>query len=214
MRAGDDQLAEGIAAHLLNPSTKLPSLWALLIERHLLLKAAQAAFPGEGFNGENHVELSEKGRRIKKGVENLLAREDKETQGNALVRFFKKGITHLCRGKEKHEYSLLDFLVEYQPKHKAVYKSLACMELNQLAKDPEHWNKDKLTVKYPRVLTLKFSARGYTGMLEASDGLVVEMTEAIEISITRAQRWSRSSKHNSLNLFDRFDLLITVNQLH
>ncbi|XP_057833379.2 uncharacterized protein LOC131044137 [Cryptomeria japonica] len=225
-----DDLAQCIAAHFLNPNIKTPitvgitggcseGVTSLMnkIEAHLLVTAAQAAFPHKDFSGEGMIRaLSEQGKRIANGVVHLLAQQ-------------KPG-EYIAKEQEK---ALVQFLEEYRPEHEAVYKSLACIELKQLVKEPEHESKEKSLVKdpehdrkeksavkdperdskeksreIPRVLTVKFSARDYRGTLEASDGLQVEIAEAIEISMTRAQRWTTRCRHNRQSLFDIFDLLI------
>ncbi|GLJ53186.1 hypothetical protein SUGI_1133450 [Cryptomeria japonica] len=221
LAGGIDELAEGIAAHLLNPKTNVPITVGISgecgsggavsnlmdkIKEHLLLTSAQAAFPGECFDGENQAELSEKGRRLREGVHNLLAREDKEKHENVLVRFFKKVAANLSvkEDKEKQEDVVLQFLEEYQSKHKAVYKYLACIELNQLVKHPQQENKEKL-MEIPRVLTVNFSVEDNKGEHEACDGLVVEITEEIEKSMTRAQRWITRWRHKRASFVDKYD---------
>ncbi|GLJ53183.1 hypothetical protein SUGI_1133410 [Cryptomeria japonica] len=141
------------------------------IERNLLLTAAQAAFPTD-------KALSEKGRRIREGVHNLLAREDEEIQ-------VRPTTDH--NGIERGDARLLS--TENQEKVKV--------------KDPEVQSRG-----IPRVLTLKFSAEDYTGTHEACDGLVVEITEEIENSMTRAQRWSTFWRHNYQSPFEMFDLVV------
>ncbi|GLJ53173.1 hypothetical protein SUGI_1133190 [Cryptomeria japonica] len=146
-----DELAEGIAGHFLNPNIKTPIT--------------------VGITG-GCEDFNEKGGRIWKGVNNLLA---KQNPGE-------------CKTKDQ-KMALVQFLEKYQPEHEAVYKSLACVELKQLMKDLEDVSKEKSPEIATRVLTVNFSARNYKGTLEAFDGLAVEITNEIEKSLTRAQRW-------------------------
>lgn len=242
-----DNLAEGIAAHFLNPSIKPPISVGIAgecgsgdvvtslmtkIEAHLLLTAAQAAFPLKDFNRKKGTDLSgndgrivkdsngeqrlsEKGKRIEKGVTNFWLKqnpgEDKAKEQVQVDREHKK---------KEQETALVQFLEKYRPEHEAVFKSLACMELNQLVKDPEHKSNEKspeianesneTSLEIARVLTVKFSAGHYTGTLEACDGLVFEITKSIEKSMTRAQRWSTRCRNNRQSFFTKIDLLIPV----
>ncbi|GLJ53182.1 hypothetical protein SUGI_1133400 [Cryptomeria japonica] len=173
-----DELAEGIAAHLLNRNTKTPITVGIAGEcgsdrresTPLLLTAAQAAFPLEDFNGKKDTELSEKSERIEEGVDfphndinggQPLRDEDKRKQLSKKGARIKDGVANLLvkqNPEQIKEKALINFLEEYQPNQEAVYKYLACLELNQLVKDKEHESKEKSPVIL-RVLTVNFSCR-------------------------------------------------------
>ncbi|XP_057858662.2 uncharacterized protein LOC131067605 [Cryptomeria japonica] len=221
---GRNVLVECIAAHFLNPYIKSPitvsisggsgtgkSSLMYQIEAYLLITAAQLAFPylweNEDFNGARKISLTIKGvqmcKKIEKGVYTLL--------GNRNYRNFKEDVVHLSP-QQRPTMSLVYLLREYLPKCKAVYKSLACMDVAQLMEEGEkssvHEIEGQSLGAIPRILTVNFNAGNYRGRTEAWAGLAIEITKEIEASMTWAQllstRWRNMWIRHGQDFYLRF----------
>uniref|UniRef100_A0A0C9RUF4 TSA: Wollemia nobilis Ref_Wollemi_Transcript_12549_4809 transcribed RNA sequence n=1 Tax=Wollemia nobilis TaxID=56998 RepID=A0A0C9RUF4_9CONI len=162
-----------------------------LIKAQLLTTAAQLAFPFfseyEDFGGARKMSLS--------------------PTGEIMCQKICQGIAKLI---PKGEGSLVYFLEKYRPEHEAVYRSLACMDVDQLleANERDSKNPGQSMGEVPRVLTVDFNVGNCRGAQEAWAGLAVEITKQIEASMSRAQRfstrWRNARRRNSESFYLKF----------
>ncbi|GLJ34994.1 hypothetical protein SUGI_0704230 [Cryptomeria japonica] len=174
---GRNEFAEGLAALFLNPYSSL----MIQTEIILLRTAAQLAFPNslgtEKFPECKQIEQSKKVlqayEKINKAVKDLLPSSATPTEVDPLVQFLDG---------------------DYEQKYHKVYKSLALRNRYEIFPSKHGENAaDSSSMqhslrKIPSVLTIRYNAWHYQNEREAWAGLAVEVTKAIEESMTRAQR--------------------------
>eukprot|EP01018_Ginkgo_biloba_P010910 Gb_30945 [translate_table: standard] len=94
------------------------------------------------------------------------------------------------RGKVK---SLSNFLENYEPKYRAVYKSLALVGCSNMiernVEKSDSNNESSVKAAVPAILTVRYNAWEYRNESEAWAGLVVKITKEMEETMALAQ-WS------------------------
>ncbi|KAH9288738.1 hypothetical protein KI387_032855, partial [Taxus chinensis] len=218
-KLGRNDYAEGLAALFINRFTEPPitvgivgewgmgkSSLMIQTEKMLLITAAQLAFPNllpfDQFVGAKKISLNRRGRKIYKqierGVENLvLANYKSKNQNSRSMNMLKEmnrwvgNLLGLTTNDSKRQNLLVNMLKEYQPQYHNVYKSLACINNDQMVLDSnstENSASQKHALRgVPRILTVRYNAWHYNDQYEAWAGLGFSITKEIENSMTRSQ---------------------------